>query len=335
MIRTLIFTAALALVAFSGARAQSVITILHFDKNSGIIDRGEEDGIRVGDVFEVNRYSGDYVYWVGRVEVILVKPKMAGVKLVDQARNSTIQQGDLLELRQRKLDPLFDKLDQSGGSGRAEASRAASQHEMGSISGQSLVVSAPRSKRPVQIGFSTGLAQPVKRSSESLGLGMVLQIVQGNQVIERIDMTRAYTTSFDLQASAALPISRRFSLGLRVDYVPLNIKDGVQASLLDVGLQASGSLMRISTTMNYRLSPRLQAGLGFGLYLPKVTVSGGEEKLTVSDRFFGVGANTAYLLPLGSRVWLKSVIEYNAFKADEDIVGYLSIHTGPSIAIGN
>src|SRR5574341_1777724 len=89
-----IWILALACCVFSPAAAQSVIKILHFDKTTGIIDCGENVGLHIGDVFDVNRYAGDFVYWIGRVEVVLVKPKVAGVKMVAQAENATIQQGD-------------------------------------------------------------------------------------------------------------------------------------------------------------------------------------------------------------------------------------------------
>src|SRR5574342_264883 len=91
--------ACLILMMFSPATPQAVVKIVQFEKSTGIIDKGENDGLRVGDVFEVNRYVDDFVYWIGRVEIIVLKPKAAGVKVVEQAVNAKIQPGDVLELR--------------------------------------------------------------------------------------------------------------------------------------------------------------------------------------------------------------------------------------------
>ena len=107
-----LWTLVFASGTFSPAAAQSVIKILHFDKTTGIIDCGEKAGLHIGDVFDVNRYAGDFVYWIGRVEVVLVKPKMAGIKTLVIADNAVIQQGDVLELRKREYDPVLEKNNQ-------------------------------------------------------------------------------------------------------------------------------------------------------------------------------------------------------------------------------
>jgi len=333
MMRILILAVLFVLSARSSVSAQAVIKILQFEKNTGIIDRGEQDGVRLGDVFEVNRYAGDFVYWVGRVEVILVKPKMAGIKLLEQAGDRAIQKGDVLEPRKREFDPMQEKLSQSivpvenGASnnsspqGQSEAQRPAP-----GLSGR---------RRALHFGLTLGLSQSLNRSSESLGQHLTLQIRdQENRLLDTIDMTHAYTTSTALQAFCTLPLSGQFSVNLNFAYLPLNVKGGVESELLDVGMMASASLMKINSSLNYRVNERWQIGVGVGLFLPQLTITGGGQSLTVSDRHFGIAAELAHFLPLGSRVWLKSMLEYDLFLDDGPSIQSLSIQTGPSFTIG-
>jgi hypothetical protein len=331
---TIILTVGLALCAVSSVTAQTVIKILQFEKNTGIIDRGEQDGIHVGDVFEVNRYADDYVYWVGRVEVIVVKPKVSGVKLLEKAVNSAILKGDVLELRKREYDPLLDKLNQSADdqSGPAKESAQKAKNDDASRDG----VRGPSvSTGTLSFGVTTGLLQTLTRSSESFGQNQSIEIrTQDGRLIRTISLSHAFATSLAFQAFCALPWSGSFSVSLHFAYVPLNLNSEVESDFLDARSKASGSLMKINGSLNYRFNQRLHLGVGAGLFLPQVTVTGRYRPSTISDRHFGFAADVAYYLPLGSRVWLKSMLEYNVFLDDGPAIQSLAFQAGPSFAIG-
>jgi hypothetical protein len=336
MIGMLIVTFLFASGMFSSAPAQSVIKILQFDNNTGVIDRGEEDGIRVGDVFEVNRYAGDFVYWVGRVEVILIKPKMAGVKMIAQAGNARIQKGDMLELRKGEYDPLSDKMNQSSKNNENAGPTNLRPQGKNETAGREVVAPSSRRADPLNFGLATGLSQPLKSASQSFGLNWSINIIDSDdkKFVQVIDMARAYTTSVGLQAFCTLPVSHRFSVDLSYAYIPLNVKGAVESKLLKYGLKASASLMKVNASLYYRLNRRLLLGVGTGFFLPQVTVRDGhDEPLTFTGRQFGFTVNTAYLIPLGPRVWLKSDLMYNIFFDDAPPIQYLTLQVGPSIAI--
>jgi len=331
MFRLPILTLLFVFCVAASATAQSVIKILEFDKNTGIIDRGQQDGIKVGDVFEVNRYADDFVNWVGRVEVIAVKPKIAGVKVIERAADATFLKGDVLEIRKREYDPFLDKLNQSTNdeageeTSDAKAEAAAKMTELGMA----------RRDRPIQFGLTSGLSIPFKRSSESMGQVFYLNVINNQNQVERvIDMTHTYIASLALQGFCVLPISQKLAVNLNLAYVPLNIKGDVETALLASGLKASASMLKISGSLNYRLNDRWQFGAGLGIFMPKLTVSGAGNSLTVSDRHFGFAADVSHFLPLGSRVWLRSFLEYNIFLDDGPAIHSLALQTGPIFSFG-
>jgi hypothetical protein len=329
MMLRLLLAVALASGIFAPAATQAVIKILQFDKATGIIDCGVDAGLRVGDVFEVNRYAGDFVYWIGRVEVVVVKPKMAGVKTLALAENAAIQPGDVLELRKRNSDPPLDKL--------REAAKTSGSTRQGKIETIERGAATPSWDRgnPIMFGFSSGVLQPIFDVSQSLGLDLTVQIVDpsNNQVVRQIDMSHAYTASYALQAYGSLPLAERFALNLDYAFAWLNVRSGVESSLLSVGVKASGSLMKIGAAFSWRLRSRLQMDAGVGLFLPQLTVKGGRQTLTVSERQWGVATNASYLIPLGAAVWLKPVLGYNIFRDDGTFIHYLTFQIGPSFAI--
>jgi hypothetical protein len=335
MIGILIAAVLLSSVTFSAATAQSVVKVLQYEKSTGIIDMGSDDGIRIGDVFEVNRYTGDFVFWVGRVEVILVRPKRAGIKMVAQAENAAIQAGDVLELRKREYDPLLDKLGQTKKNDESSAvSLPLPQNNM-TASNAKVAEHPSHHTDPVRFGITSGVLRPLKRSSESLGLNLQLQVRDpNNNIVSVVDMRNAYSSSLSFEAFFALPLSDRLVMNLNYAYVPLNIKSAVESNLLSVGLTASASMLKISTAVDYRPTPRLQYGLGVGLFLPEVTVRGSRQSLTMNDRQWGIAADVAYMIPVRSTIWLKSALEYNIFFDDGPAIHYLTLRIGPSFAIG-
>jgi hypothetical protein len=315
------------LMMFAPASAQSVIKILQFDKNTGVIDKGEDAGLHIGDVFDVNRYAGDFVYWIGRVEVVVVKPKVAGVKMMTQADNAKIQQGDVLELR--KLNATPEKKP-------APANKKSGSTPPDKIAPTELNDAATLSFRTKKVifGLTSGLALPLKNSSQALGLNFSLRVTSSDNRTRVIDMTQAYTTSVGLQAYATLPLSNRLSVNLNFDYVPLNVKSAVEANLLIYGMKASASLMKLSAALDSRIYRQFHAGLGAGLFLPQVTIRGGRQSLTVSERRLGLAANISHHLPLGPAAWLKSSVEYDIFLDDGPAIQYLTLQTGLSLGIG-
>jgi len=330
MIRMLSSAALSTLLLFSAADAQWVIKVLQFDKNTGIIDKGEDAGLRVGDVFEVNRYTGDFVYWIGRVEVVVVKPKVAGVKMLAQAENAAIQQGDMLELRQRdKAGP--EKKNQGASSGKKNDSSQPGKIEPAALN--DAANSSLRAKK-VFFGLTSGLSQPLKNSSQSLGLNFSLLVRTSDNKTRVIDMTHAYTTSLGLQAYCTIPLSNRLSANLNYDYLPLNVKSAMEADLLSYGMKASASVMKVSAALESRIDRRIRLGLGAGLFLPQVTINGGRQSITVSERHFGFAASAAHLVPLGSAAWLRSIFEYNIFLDKGPAIHYVTLQTGLSIGIG-
>jgi hypothetical protein len=307
-----------------------VIKILHFDKTTGIIDCGENAGLHIGDVFDVNRYAGDFVYWVGRVEVVLVKPKMAGVKTLVMADDAVIQQGDVLELRKREYDPVLEK-----NKPPAKKTRRNSPESGKLAPAENGLANGGWRRPPVIFGVGSGLLQPFLSSSQSLGLNLSLQLVDvNNQIVREIDMSRAYATSIGWQAFCNLPVTPRVALNVEYAYVPLNVKNRVETNLLGIGRQASASLMKIGATVNFRFSQRLQAGLGAGLFLPQVTIKGSRQSSAIADRQWGATLEGAYYYPLASAIWLKSGLSYNIFNDDGPAIQYLTLQTGLGFAIG-
>lgn len=331
MFRRPILTILFVFCVAASATAQAVIKILEFDKNTGIIDRGQQDGIKVGDVFEVNRYADDFVNWVGRVEVIAVKPKIAGVKVIERAANATFLKNDVLEIRKREYDPLLDKLNHPADGETSEETGNVKVE----VAAKTTEPAMPRRERPIQFGLTSGLSIPFNKSSESMGQVFYLNLVNSqNQVEQVIDMTHTYVASLALQGFCILPISQKLTMNLNLAYIPLNIKGDVEMALLTAGLKASASLLKISSSLNYRLNERWQFGAGLGVFMPKLTVSGAGNSLTVSDRHFGFAADVSHFLPLGSRVWLRSFLEYSIFLDDGPAIHSLALQTGPIFSFG-
>ena len=320
----------LLLMMIASAPAQPVIKILQFDKNTGVVDKGEEAGVRLSDVFDVNRYSGDFVYWIGRVEVVVVKPKVAGIKLLTQAENVVIQPGDVLELRQRETaaTPEKKKVTQPGGK--------KTEPPANNIETVELIDAATLSFRTKKVifGLTSGLAQPIKSSSQSLGLNFWLQFNTSDNKTRAIDMTQAYTTSVGLQAYCLLPLSNRLSVNLNYDYLPLNVKSRVETALLKYGKKASASLMKLSAALDSRVYRQFHVGLGAGLIMPQVTVKDSRQTITAAERRFGTAVNVAHFLSLGPAAWLKSSVEYDIFLDDGPAIHYLTLQTGLSLGIG-
>jgi len=329
MFRLPLSTVLFALSIASSAFAQTVIKILEFDKNTGIVDHGEQDGIRVGDVFEVNRYSDDYVIWVGRVEVIVVKPKAAGVKVLDRAANAVFLKDDVLEIRKREYDPMLDKLNHvaSGDTSKESGNQKAKP------AGKPIEPAA--SRLPLQFGLTTGFSLALNQPSSAMGQSLPSRIVGiENRVVRGSEIADTYSTSLALQGFCILPLTSRFTVLLNLAYVPLNVKSDVESALLDIGLMASASLIKIGSTLNYRLNERWQFGAGVGVFLPKLTISGSGRSLIVSDRHFGFASEVAYFIPVGSRIWLKSVLVYDIFLDDGPAIHSLAVQTGPIFSFG-
>ena len=317
------------LLIISSAPAQPVIKILQFDKNTGVIDKGEDAGLHIGDVFDVNRYAGDFVYWIGRVEVVVVKPKAAGVKMTAQADNATIQQGDVLE--RRKPEATVGKKTALAPNNKKTESTSSNK-----IASTELIDAATLSFRTNKVifGLTSGLAQPIKSSSQSLGLNFWVQFKTADDKTRAVDMTHAYTTSVGLQAYCTLPLSNRLSVNLNYDYLPLNVKSGVETTLLKYGKKASASLMKLSAALDSRVYRQFHVGLGAGLIMPQVTVKDSRQSITAAERHWGVATNVAHFLPLGPAAWLKSSVEYDIFLDNGPAIHYLTLQTGLSIGIG-
>lgn len=327
----LILAACLMLMMFSPATPQTVVKILQFEKNSGIIDKGENDGLRVGDVLEVNRYVDDFVYWIGRVEIIVLKPKVAGVKVVELSVNAKIQPGDVLELRQSDAAPRPEQPLAPTPNAKVQAPPPAEKIppvELGQAPPALLRA------RPVRFGLASGLSQPLKNSSQALGMNFSIQVRTSDGRTQVVDMTHAYTTSLGLQAFCTLPVTNRMSVDLNCDYMPLNVKSTVEANLLKYGMKATASLMKISVAAEACVYRRWHLGMGTGLFLPQVTVNGGRQSITVSERRLGFATSAAYLLPLGPAAWVKSSLAYNIFLDNGPAIHYMTLQSGLSIGIG-
>ena len=311
MLRIFCLAIVLILSLNSYSASQTAIKIVRFQKKAGVIDRGEEDGIRVGEVYEVNRYDGDFVYWIGRVEIYAVKRKVAGVKLLSQADNASIQPGDVLERAKQEHDPLSEKRRPEG------------------------TPLPPRPQPPTLAGFSTGLVHPLRPSSQSFGLAVPIQIVDSdNDPIATIDLSKAYTTSAAFELFLSLPLASRFNLNLGYAFIPLNIKSAVAARLLNFGLDASASMIRLTGGLDYHWKERVLLGASVGVFFPQVTVKGASRSLTVSDRQLGLALNAAYLLPLTASVWLRPEAGYHFFMDQGPVIHYLTLKAGACFAIG-
>lgn len=318
---------------FSSVAAQSVVRIVSFERNDGIIDRGTEGGIRVGEVFEVNRYDGDFVYWVGRVEVVVVKSRFAGVRLLAKDENTVIQKGDVLELQKREIDPMLDKLKQSASNGVGNGvvkETAAKTANTGSLSD---LLPSPQRMRPIQFGVTGGFLLPVISSSRLAGSNFSLTIQSPSGTQRTVNMSEAYASSLAFQAFFALPLSERVSLHLNYAYALLNVNGRKEAELLSRGLNGSSSMAMVTATVHWRLPKNLQAGAGAGLFLPQVSLQSTQQKMTVSDRQLGFSLNAAHQLLLGANVWLRSQLSYNFFLDQGPAVQFLALQVGPSFAI--
>jgi len=336
MIRVAVLTTLLMLSRSFAVAAQPVIKVLQFDQKSGIIDQGENAGLRAGDIFDVNRYAGEFVYWIGRVKVIVVKPKMAGIKTLSLAENETVQPGDVLEMLQRDPEALAtpEKDDEIKKNENRLVSKTltSSQNE----TARSEAGRLPAEPSPsVSLEFRSGLLQPITNASQSLGLNWSLRVTDAsNRVVQVIDMAHAYTRSVTLQGICHVPLSKRMALQFDLAYVPLNIKSSIDAQLLGVGMKASGSLIKIGTAVNYRIKPRVALGLGGGLFLPQVSITGSTRTVTVSDRRWGIAMEATYQFPLTAAVGLKSGLAYHLFRDNGPAIHYFTFQFGPSFKIG-
>lgn len=330
MMRIVRLTIILVLGFIFSALAQAPIKIVRFENNIGIIDRGEEGGVNVGDVFEVNRQSGDLKYWVGRVEVTKVRTKLASVKVLVKADNTTMQKGDILELRKSEYDPMLDKLNQARERDKAQV---AGKKEMpaADLTAEPIITRS----RPITFSLVSGMTQTFKGSSASYALKMNLQVVDGNnRLLQTIDMTRAYSRSLAFQAFFALPLSPRFDLNLNYAFVPLHLKGPVSDQLLALGLQASATMMKIGAGVDYHFNRQWDFGAALGLFLPQIKINGATRSLVMTERQWGVAAHAIYNIPLGPAIQLKPMLEYNAFLDEGPVIHYFTFQIGPSFMIG-
>ncbi len=324
MISIRILTALLA-AGLSLAAAQTPIRVLRFENNLGLIDRGAEGGIQVGDVFEVNRQSGELMYWVGRVEVIKVNPRFATVKVLVKADNTTIQKGDVLEARTGEYDPMLEKL-----KGTRDRTPPGGEKAK-ALSGERRAPVWP----PLRFSLLSGLNQSLKSSSASYGLSFKLEVVDANeQPVQTIDMTAAFARSAVLEGLFLLPLSPRWGLNLNYAYSPLRLKGPIAQQLLNLGLQSSAALIKVGAGLDYQVHPRWTLGLGLGWFLPQIKITGASRTATLTDRRWGAAAHLTQQLPLGERIWLQSRLQYHAFLDEGPAIQYLTFQIGPSFAMG-
>jgi hypothetical protein len=250
--------------------------------------------------------------------------------MLTQAENASIQQGDVLELRKRELEPGSEKSKPTAPNTAQNA--ALPSGKIVPAEAGAATESLPRA-RPVIFGFTSGLSQPLKSSSQALGLNFSVRARTANGTTQVIDMTHAYTTSVGVQAFCTLPLSDRLAVNLNYDYVPLNVRSGVESKLLNFGMKASASLMKISAALDRRLYQRLHVGLGAGLFLPQVKINDSRQSLTLADRHLGFAASVAHWLPLGPKVWLRSMLEYDIFLDNGPAIHYLTLQTGLSVGL--
>ncbi len=321
---------ALPLMVFS----QTTIKVLRFDKSTGVIDHGKDADIQVGDIFEVNRYSGEFVYWVGRVEVYLVRPKIAGIKLLAKADNAMIQAGDVLEVQHNDSDPLQDKLGVAAAN-NAEMILSPPRAPIVNNKKPALKNATLQQGKPLWVNFATGGIYAYPGASRSMGMDISLEITNSsNRVIAAIDMSRAYASGFALQAGLTLPLSHKIAVDLNYAYLPLRVRNSTEAQLLRYGLKATASLAQISGSVNYRFAQNWQAGLGTGLYLPQVKVEGNRASAALSERQWGWLTSLSHLLPLSEKLMLKSTLAYNVFLDNGPAIHFFALQTGLSFAFG-
>jgi len=316
------------------AAAQSAVRILSFEKNDGIIDRGSEGGLHLGDVFEVNRYDGDFVYWVGRVEVVVVKSRFAGVKLLAKSESTSLQKGDVLEPQKREFDPMLDKLKHSPANGASNVLAKSSAPAATSAGGLGELLPAAGDAQPLLFGVTIGVLQPLFSSSRMMGssFNMLVQYPNGTQ--RTINMSEAYAASFAFRAFFVLPLTEKMSLHLDYAYAPLNVNSAKETELLRNGLKGSASLAIITSTLNWRWRKNLYAGVGAGLYLPQATLRSSRQTMTLAGRQLGLALSAGHQLALGTNLWLRSQLSYNVFLDRGPAIHFLSVQVGPSFAIG-
>lgn len=311
--------------------AQTVIKVLRFDKSTGLIDHGEDADIHVGEIFEVNRYDGDFVYWVGRVEVFTVRPKIAGIKLLAKAENAVIQKGDMLELQRSEYDPMQEKLDAKRTT--IPGAESAKVRGQSTIEKKSNPVETNLSGRLILFNLMTGAVYSLPGRSRAMGLSMTLQVIDRQNRITEIDMSRAYTNGLALQTGFTLPFSNKLSLDLNYAYLALRTRNATESNLLRFGLKSTASLAQINACVNYCFAPHWQAGLGTGFFLPQVRIKGGRQDVTLSERQWGWMLSISHLLELGQSFWLKSTLAHNVFLDNGPAIHFFTLQVGPSFAI--
>lgn len=323
----------LVLWLVASVAAQTPIKVLRFDNGTGVIDHGENADIYVGEIFEVNRYDGDFVYWVGRVKVYAVRPKVAAVKMLAKAANATIQKGDVLEPQRGDNGSLLDKLEANRTAPGIQEIRTLSPEI--DADKEILPTSDDSPRRPIVFNLATGGLYSLPGASRAMGLNMAVQISNSsNRVIATIDMSRAYTNGVALQAGFALPLAPKLSLEMNYAYLALLVRSKTEAQLLRYGLKATASLVQINGLVNYRLTPHWEAGVGTGLYLPQVKVEGNSNSASLSERQWGWVLSVARLFPVNRTVWLKAGLAYNLFLDNGPAIHYFALQVGPSFAMG-
>lgn len=318
----------------SSAAPQSMVRIVSFEKNDGIVDRGADGGIRVGDVFEVNRYEGDFVYWVGRVEVVVVKSRYAGVKLLAKAAEATLQKGDVLELQKNEIDPMMDKLKQSGAATAGNGVAKETSSKTTPAENFDDLMPSPRRRQPMLFGVTSGLVLPIISSSRLAGSNFMVNVQTINNGIQSVNMSEAYAPSVAFQAFFVLPLSERLLLNLNYAYAPLNINSRKETDLIQRGLKGAASLATVTATVNWRWRKEFEACAGAGLFLPQASLRSSRSNMTVSERRLGFSVGAANQLVLGANVWLRSQLSYNVFLNQGPAIHFLALQVGPCFGIG-
>ncbi len=318
----------------SSAAAQSVVRILSFEKNDGIVDRGAGGGIRTGDVFEVNRYDGDFVYWVGRVEVVVVKSRFAGVKLLAKAENAMIQKGDVLELQKREIDPMLDKLKQSAPA--AASNGVAKNPPAKSAKNENFndLLTGRKRGRPILFGVAGGFLQPIVNYSRMMGSSFFANVQYADASTSRINMSEAYAGSFAFQAFFVLPLAEKLFLSLDYAYSPLNVSAKKETELLTSGLKGSASLAIVTAALDWRWRNNFFAGAGAGMFLPQASLQSSRQTMTISDRQLGLSFGAGHQLALGANLWLRTQLSYSVFLDQGPAIHFLALHVGPCFGIG-
>ncbi|RMF62973.1 MAG: hypothetical protein D6743_11350 [Calditrichaeota bacterium] len=286
MLRRVIVALALVFLALHTAQGDEGTQVIKVNGAYGIVNKGANQGLEVGQVLVVRRRSTEGVLEVGKVKVIRTTANRAAVEQMAGKRGFHLVKGDMLfGLSEVVPPPVLRPPERTTRSGRAARKDPANtRSKMRPISEPR---PAPKPERP----------PTVTRSRSSRILTKPWITVNLGTIVSGGGFSGTSVPSFKFGASYMVPAGHGFNLGLEVNNVLLNTPS-LNAQGLGGFNKASSSLLEAYFVAQKFFGRRFFLESGAGIYRPKVrtvSVDGVESSYTSTN--FGFFAGSGVVIP--------------------------------------